>query len=248
MTSLALRHIVAQGVLMSLPRLVLPELLDQLPANDPGAIRIRRDLNFINAFLPNARFMARSLANHFANKLPSVLLDIGGGDGTFMLRVAQRLAPRWQNVTVTLLDQQNLVDSNTRESFAALNWKIEAVTADVFDFLEQTKASSVSGITTNLFLHHFQQEQLARLLGHVARSTSLFVACEPRRAKLSLRLSQLAWVIGCDDLSCYDAAVSALAGFRGGEISALWPSQDEWQLHEYTRRPFSQFFVARREN
>jgi len=233
---------------MGLPRLVLPEILDQLPANDPGAVQIRRDLKFINSFLPNARFVARSLASHYANEMPKVLLDIGGGDGTFMLRVAQRLAPRWQNVKVILLDQQDLVDSNTRDSFAALNWKIEAVAADVFDFLAQTKASSLSGITANLFLHHFQQEQLVHLLGHVARLTSLFVACEPRRAKLSLRLSQLAWVIGCNDLSCYDAAASALAGFRSNELSALWPSKQEWQLHERTVRPFSQFFVARRKN
>jgi hypothetical protein len=232
---------------MSLPRVVLPELLDQLPAHDPGAVQIRRDLKFINSFLPNAGFMSRSLKDYFADEIPSVLLDIGGGDGTFMLRVAQRLAPRWRNVTVMLLDQQDLVDSKTRESFAALNWKIEAVVADVFDFLEQTKASSVPGITANLFLHHFQHEQLARLLGHVARSTPLFVACEPRRAKLSLRLSQLAWVVGCNDLSCYDAAASALAGFRSNELSALWPNRDEWQLHECVTLPFSQFFVARRE-
>jgi len=130
---------------MGLPRFVLPELLDQLPANDPGAVQIRRDLNFFNAFLPNARFTARSLASHFANKMPGVLLDIGAGDGTFMLRVAQRLAPHWQNVTVILLDQQDLVDSNTRESFAALNWRLEVVAADVFDFLAQTEVVPLPG-------------------------------------------------------------------------------------------------------
>src|SRR4051794_38478897 len=112
---------------MSLPRIVLPEILDELPANHSAAMQIRRDLKFINSVLPNARFMARSLANYFANSTPGMLLDIGGGDGTFMLRVARRLAPRWKDVTIVLLDQQDLVDGNTREGFAALNWNVESV-------------------------------------------------------------------------------------------------------------------------
>src|SRR5262249_480620 len=77
--------------------------------------------------------MAEALAEHWQGSGPRSLLDVGSGDGTFMLRVARRLAARWPDVTVTLLDQQNIVSGSTRKAFAALGWKAEPVHADVFE-------------------------------------------------------------------------------------------------------------------
>lgn len=74
-------------------RCIEPELLDHLPASDPGAIRSRRDLVRVNLLMGHAAIMARSLLCGAGR--PRVLIDIGAGDGTFMLRVARRLAPRW---------------------------------------------------------------------------------------------------------------------------------------------------------
>src|SRR5947208_2277513 len=83
---------------MSLPRRVEPEWLDQLAADDPRAIRARRDLRRVNAWMRNARSMASALRKHGAH--PRTILDLGSGDGQFMLRVARRLAPHWPNVTI----------------------------------------------------------------------------------------------------------------------------------------------------
>src|SRR5262249_47022298 len=77
---------------MSLQRSVEPEWLDQLAAKDPR--RHRRDLKLINALM-------LQLAEHWQGSGPRSLLDVGSGDGTFMLRVARRLAARWPDVTVT---------------------------------------------------------------------------------------------------------------------------------------------------
>ena len=147
---------------------------------------------------------------------------------------------------MTLLDRQNIVSRQTRDAFAALSWKAETVAADVLDYLEQIKLPGVDIITTNLFLHHFHEEQLARLMALAAQSTRLVVACEPRRNRFALRASRLLWAIGCNEVSLHDAIVSVRAGFSGEELSVLWPNRDRFDLHERAARLFTHCFVARR--
>lgn len=236
---------------MGLPRSVEPELLDQMAADDQRAVRARHDLKRLNAVILQTGIMVRLLTGHWGDGKPRTILDLGAGDGTFMLSVARGLAARWPGVTVTLLDRQNIVSGQTREAFSALGWKAETVTADVFAYLEQIKSSGVDVITTNLFLHHFEPEPLARLLALAAQSSRLLVACEPRRNKFALRASRLLWAIGCNEVSLHDAIVSVRAGFSGKELSALWPSQDRrdedrFDLDERAARMFTHCFVARR--
>jgi SAM-dependent methyltransferase len=239
---------------MSLRRSVEPEILDEMPADDRRAIQARQGLKRLNAFMLQTGIMAPILARQWPQESapPRTILDLGAGDGTFSLSVARRLAARWRGVTVILLDRQNIVAQATRDAFAALGWKAETVTADVLDHLAQIKSTDV--ITANLFLHHFRDEQLARLLGLAAQSTRLFVACEPRRNKFSLRASRLSWALGCNEVALHDAIVSARAGLAGQELTALWPSdepsqdpsQGQWIVQEYEARLFTHCFVARR--
>jgi hypothetical protein len=231
---------------MSLPRRVEPELLDQLPANDPRAIRSRHDLTRVNAWMRNAACMASALRKYAGGRQPQTIADLGCGDGRFMVQVAQRLAPYWRDVTVILQDQQNIVSETTRERFAALGWRADTVTADVFEFLADTRSRPIDAITANLFLHHFTGEQLARLLAHMAESARLVVACEPRRAKFVVESSRMLWVVGCNDVTVHDAMASARAGFTGNELSALWPQDGHWKLHEHPAAVFSHCFVAQR--
>lgn len=229
---------------MTFPRRLEPELLDQLPADDPRAIRSRRDLRRVNAWMLNAGRMAGLLRTYIDAEPPRTLVDLGAGDGQFMLQVAQRLAPRWPNVTVVLLDRQNIVSDATRAAFSALQWRVEPTSADVFDFLSRTPPVDI--ITANLFLHHFVDEQLTRLFEQIARATSLMVACEPRRSKFVVEASRLLWAVGCNDVSVHDAVVSARAGFNDKELSKLWPHDPQWQIHEQTAGLFSHRFIAQR--
>ena len=146
---------------MNAPRIVETEWLDVLSADDPRAMRSRADLRVVNAWMRQPGIMAGALLQHWGRAAPVKLIDLGAGDGTFMLRVAQRLAPRWRNVTAVLLDRQDLVTEATLRGFSALHWRAEAVAGDVFDVLSRTKSFDAEVVTANLFLHHFRQDRLA---------------------------------------------------------------------------------------
>jgi hypothetical protein len=227
-------------------RQVQREWLDELPANDPRAVRSRRDLVRVNTLMMQPGIMARALSVHSGPKAPGAILDLGSGDGTFMLRVAALLARRWRNVAVTMLDQQDIVKPATRRGFEALGWSSKTITGDLFGVLGEGRLPEVDVITANLFLHHFTEPQLAPLLAKLAPLATLFVACEPRRGAVPLLGSHLLWAIGCNDVTRHDAVRSVEAGFNGRELSALWPEPNLWQLHEHAARLFTHRFVARR--
>jgi len=229
---------------MNRPRAIEPEWLDRLPADDPRAVRSRSDLRVINGWMRQPGMMARALMKYWDATMPRTLIDLGAGDGTFMLRVARRLAPRRPDVTVVLLDQQSIVNAQTGAEFRKLRWQVEIVRADVLDFLGRLDTPAV--MATNLFLHHFEAEALQRLLAEIARSAALLVACEPRRARSALLASHLVRAIGCSEITRQDAVTSVRAGFTGNELSRLWPEPHRWELHEGFSFPFTHGFVARR--
>lgn len=226
-------------------RIVEPELADHIPGDDPRARRFRRDLSRLNAFAMTDRAMARALLKHCGDVVPRELVDLGAGDGTFMLRAAERLTPKWRDLTVKLVDQQDIVSAQVRDRFAALHWNVQTIAADVFEFLQET--SNVDIITANGFLHHFTAEDLARLLGLAARKTKLFVATEPRRTHFAREASRFVWLLGGGDVIRRDVVSSIRAGFVGTEISASWPMRDDWVIEEREAGPFSHIFIARHD-
>jgi hypothetical protein len=220
-------------------RIVQPEILDALPPDDPRALRSRRDLRRVNAWMGNDAIMAQALKN-FLPAAPKEIVEIGAGDGNFLRQVAQKL--NWQNVSATLLDRQKNVTAATLAAFSKRGWRAEAVVADVFDWPE----SSAEIVVANLFLHHFENERLNELLRIICQRTKLFVAVEPRRAPLPLFFSRLLWAIGCNEVTRHDATVSVRAGFSCDELSALWPDKKNWRLTERRAGLFSHLFIAQK--
>jgi 2-polyprenyl-3-methyl-5-hydroxy-6-metoxy-1,4-benzoquinol methylase len=225
-------------------RSIEAEWLDVLRPDDPRAIRSRNDLRRINVCMLQHAIMAKTLLASRDDEPIRTILDLGAGDGTFMLRVARRLAPRWRDVTVILLDRLNIVSEETRRHFRSLRWNVEILSADVLGFLDQPNIPTVDVVTANLFLHHFPAEQLERLLTQIAKLTRLFVACEPRRAPRAMLASRMLWAIGCNDVSRHDAVVSVQAGFSGQELSELWPKQGGWEMQEQPAWLFTHCFAA----
>src|ERR1051325_6840074 len=103
-------------------RQVQPELLDQLPATDPAAIRSRQDLRRVNAWMGHPR-LAKKLFEKFSKPPPWRIVELGSGDGTFLLRVAHLLGPKWEQSELTLVDQQNIIEPETLAEFKRIGWK-----------------------------------------------------------------------------------------------------------------------------
>jgi len=225
-------------------RIVQPELLDTLPADDPRALRSRRDLRRVNAWMRNHSIMANALQSGANGYTPKQIVELGAGDGDFLLRVAQKIFPFWSGATVTLLDRQPNVPAEILTLFAAYGWQAKAVVADVFDW--QPERADV--VIANLFLHHFDDAQLKLLLRRVAEHARLFIAVEPHRFALPWPCGQLLWFIGCSSVTRHDAVVSIRASFIRREISALWPETGNWQLTERRAGLFSHLFIARRNS
>jgi hypothetical protein len=225
---------------------VQPELLDQLPAGDHQAVHSRRDLQKINAWMGHARMMGEMLAAALPGRSPQSIVELGSGDGTLLLKLAKRFAPRWRPSRVVLVDRQRAVTPETTEAFASLSWPVEFAQMDVFEWLERARPGSTDVTLTTLFLHHFVEHDLRRLLQRVAAQTRLFMACEPRRSTSALGGTRLLRLIGCNQVTRHDARVSVRAGFTDRELSALWPADARWRLVERQAGPFTHCFFAER--
>jgi hypothetical protein len=214
-----------------------PELLDLLAADDAAAIASRRDLVRINHVMRQHAIMAAALRDF---PCPKSLLDLGGGDGRFLLAVARRL-PQWRGVSAVIADRQDLVTETTRDAFAALDWRCATRRGDVFDALRDLQPGTL--VVANLFLHHLDEAMLARLFAKIAAGAAGLVACEPRRNGLALLASHLVFALGCNRVTRHDAVASVRAGFAGKELSRHWPPGG--RISERAAPPFSHVFIAR---
>ena len=230
-------------------RTLVPELLDLLPSNDASAVQSRRDLQRINSFMFQPQIMARLLLKTCGARPPRRIVELGGGDGTFALKVARRLAPRWPGVTLVLVDCKDIVAKATREAFESIGWTLETSIGDVFDVLKNPDFGFADVVCINLFLHHFEGVELRNLLALIAGKTNCMVACEPRRSLFALTGSRMVFALGCNNVSRHDAFVSVKAGFKGCELSGLWPNFEtngkRWDTRETGAGLFTHTFIAK---
>jgi hypothetical protein len=243
-----------EGTCLMRARTVAAETLDNLAADDPAALRSRRDLRRVHRAMGTEAMLVDALRDMQATEhAPLRVLELGAGDGSLMLGVARALAPEWPRVHLTLLDRHDLVERATIEGYAALGWTAVPAVADVFAWavaptdwrLLGDPASHWDVIVANLFMHHFEALQIVTLLGAIAARTDHFFACEPRRHWLALAGSHLVGALGANAVTREDAVLSVHAGFRAEELSALWPvRRAQWHLHEYSAGLFSHCFRA----
>ena len=231
---------------MNMTRLVEPELLDQLPANDPRAIRSRGDLRRINRLMSATRLLGETLDPLLAGREQVRIVELGAGDGNLMLRLAQARHTHWPPIRLGLLDMQPVVSADVLDRYRAVGWTPEVIKADVFDWLATPHLDEADApiMLATLFLHHFDGSQLTQLLHGIAAKARAFACLEPRRSSTALLGSRLLGAIGCNAVTRHDAVVSVRAGFVGGELSAQWPHDAGWALEEGKAGLFSHRFMA----
>ncbi len=220
-----------------------PEWLDELPASAPEAVHSRGDLRRLNGLMGSVRLLAAT-ARELELPPPRTIVELACGDGLLLRQLLERTA--WRPERLILLDRQPVVTEETLAQLRRFSSRLEVVTADVFDWLGTEATPSVDLITTNLFLHHFEDDRLRTLLKLVAAKSSVFIACEPERSVFALCTTKLIGLIGCNHVTRHDAAISVKAGFRADELSRLWPADPIWTCREQPRGLFSHCFGTRK--
>ncbi len=228
-------------------RRVEQEWLDELPVADPRTAGARQDLQRLNAWMGNVGTMVQGLRAALDGQVPRRLVELGAGDGRFLLQVARRLHRQWPGTSVALLDRQPADWQGICQAFAGLGWRAEFLQVDVLDWLRQPGAPRGDAMVANLFLHHFPDAQLEALLREATERAQAFVAVEPRRSAWSFLLSRCVGLLGCNRITRHDAPVSVRAGFTGRELTRLWPAPGSWSLQEGPAGWCSHLFVARRK-
>jgi hypothetical protein len=235
------------------PRVVVPEILDELAADDPRAQRARRDLRTVHGLMRSPAILKRliqTLPLPLASRCR--IIELGAGDGTLTLRVAARLEPRRGPVELTLLDRVDLLADSTRAAYRQIGWDARSIRADVLDWAREAAGAAPPGpaydlCIVSLFLHHFRAAELAEILRGIARRASALVCIEPRRSALAHIGARCIGVIGVNEVTRGDAVKSVLAGFHGRELSLAWTAPG-WQLEEFPALPFAHCFTARRRS
>ena len=223
------------------PRTITPELLDRLDTDDPRARRSRRDLQKINVLMGTVGVFAAALHGRVDG---ARIAELGSGDGTLLLRVADRLGKGHAPVRAVLVDQRPSLSSDTIAAFHRIGWHVEPQSADVFEWLDRPRSEMFDVTLANLFLHHFDRPRLAQLLDRASAQTRRFIACEPLRSRTALIGASLLGVLRCNDVTRHDAKVSVRAGFRDRELSDAWPRDRTWRLTEGRSGLFTHTFVA----
>ncbi|MDQ6628731.1 MAG: methyltransferase domain-containing protein [Pseudomonadota bacterium] len=234
-----------------LPRVLEPETLDHLAADDPAAQRSRRDLRRVNRAMGARAILVRALGRVLPTRQRASIriLEIGCGDGMLLLDVARRGGIAWgPSVELTLLDRQSLVSTATLAAYADVGWHAEPRNADVLDWAgDPHDPTRWDVVVANLFLHHFDGAALAALLAGCSRRADALVACEPRRSRFALGASHLVAFLGANAVTRRDAVLSVRAGFVGRELSDAWPADaGPWRLDEYDDGLFTHCFCAAR--
>ena len=83
-------------------------------------------------------------------------------------------------------------------------------------------------VIANLFLHHFDSDQLAALGGKFSPDMRVLLACEPERKRIHLAQGALLGaLVDFNDVTCHDMLTSIRAGFLEDELPNLLGLQ-EW--------------------
>ncbi|TAE78457.1 MAG: hypothetical protein EAZ65_05780 [Verrucomicrobia bacterium] len=196
-------------------RIVEPEMMDQLPPDDPEVLRSRRDLRVINFLMGNERWIARQVG-HLPMAREKGVLEIGAGEGDLLRRLAKEypaiplagcdLAPRPQGLP------------------GQIAWHRH----DVFELRD-----GVSGgiLVANLFLHHFEAPQLMRFR-ELMRNFEVICINEPLRGEATL-VNARVMLPFVGRVTRHDMLVSIRAGFRLGELPALLGLDSAaWRIRE----------------
>ena len=188
-----------------MPRVLVPELLDSLPADDPDAVASRRDLRFLNAVMGNFRWMEKQLAS--CDRAGAMIVEIGAGEGELARRVCTGIPGIARRYHALDLAPQ------PADWPAGATWH----QADVWSEAGTALLCRANILVANLVLHHFDNASLRRL-GSLLVNCQVILACEPCRRERHVWQGRLLFPF-LNKVTRHDMVVSIRAGFQGTELA-----------------------------
>ena len=214
-------------------RNVQPELLETYADDHPDAIIGRNDLLLVNGIMGNHRWVMRTLKREMQPEWR--LTELGAGDGALSLKLIRG--------GVIQGHQLHAMDLAGRPA----SWPADAKWMQGDFTVSPLPATEV--VLANLFLHHFQADQLRALGDRLSPETRLIIAAEPARQYIHTLLGRIfCGITRLHPITRYDMQVSIRAGFRGNELAESLGLGPGWESTA-TSRPFGAYrFVARRRS
>jgi hypothetical protein len=189
-------------------RTLEPELMDNASAADVA--ENVRDLSRINRWLGGNWALAGLLDPYLRQRPDARILDAGAADGATL----RWLAARYPRARLVALDRaERLLRLGTGDRVAA----------DVFAWPVRPK--SVDIVISSLFLHHFEDDGVRRILANFEESArQAVIAVDLHRHPLARGfLPATQFVAGWHPITVHDAILSVNAAFTPAELRQLAP-------------------------
>ncbi|MGB5653738.1 MAG: methyltransferase domain-containing protein [Robiginitalea sp.] len=194
-----------------------PELMDdlELPKNELEAALA--DLKMVNTLLGGHAVGMAGLKPFLSREIPCHILDIGCGDGEFLRHLHKYCSKKGFKVRLTGWDR----NSESLEWGSSQNkdgMDIQYEVRDIMEFPQLPEGEFV--IICNLFMHHFTDEQIHRMLSYWSDSKcKAIVINDLDRNPLAYYLFRLFGVIFMKSkIAIHDGLISILRGFRNSEL------------------------------
>jgi ubiquinone/menaquinone biosynthesis C-methylase UbiE len=231
------------------PRVYIEELLDLGEGGDDDVARNLADLRRINRFLGGRRVVTGALAALYqeAKWRELSLLDVGTGSADIPGAVADWCRERGVATNIAALDlsERNLRITRSR---LGVSEGVQLVRGDSLSLPFADR--SVDVVTASLFLHHFEDADVARLLVEFARvARRAVIVNDLIRNRVPYWFAKLTGpLLATSYLTRYDGPASVLRGFTVREMATL---AERAGLRRFSLRrhfPYRLALVARLED
>lgn len=197
-------------------------MLDAGEGTDEDVARSLSDLRRINRFLGGRKVVLRAISSCLDGASPErvSLLDVGTGSADIPMAVAEGCGLRGLETFIAAVDisERNLRISRARLGVSS---EIHLVRADSMRL--PFGARSFDFVTASLFLHHFRDDDVVRLLadfGRIARRA--VIVNDLIRNLVPYYFTRIAGpILAASFLTRNDAPVSVLRGFTPHEMNDL---------------------------
>jgi ubiquinone/menaquinone biosynthesis C-methylase UbiE len=207
----------------------VPEKLDHAPREE--ALENLQDLIRVNKYFGGYATLRRIVGKFVRRDEPFSVLDIGAASGD----MGAALRRSFSRAAVTSLDRR---PDHLRDAAAP------KLVGDAFrlPFAE----GSFDFVFSSLFLHHFSNEEVVRLLasfGAVARRAVLAIDLE--RGPLAYYfMPATRWLFGWHEISMHDGPASVQASFKRDELASLAKKAGLTKARVSTHRPWARISLV----